>query len=425
MKITKNYNSNLPLVLYGAGVTARGIYKMFETEGVKAVCFADKDKSKHHKQMFDDIPIMTYPIEEILSHYPECQIFVTVFSVIRYDVFHYLTEIIGVERDRILNFEEYEKRPSCKNLDGLAWIADDIRWCCNKANYADAPYIKIGDSFENAFTQFHDLRAQTIDDLRNGIPSKYCSGCGYLQEKYCGKKVAISNLSFGTVPDNFSLCNFRCFYCIGDKQNWNYNQSPECSPINVLRTLEEKELVSPFFTMISFANGELTVLPYCDAFLEASKQYMMLILTNASVYNAKIAERLSSGLTRLNVSVDAGTRETFARIKGVDAWDKVSKNLARYGEANGEIALKYIFFPGINDDQQNIDGFLNLCRKTRSKKVRLSYDYRYLIPIDDCIFEKLANFIQYFYNHGFTVDCYEEGAFPKHILDKLKKVTLV
>lgn len=422
MKITENYIPGLPLVLYGAGVTAKGIYKMFETEGVYAVCFADKDKSKHHKQMFNDIPIMTYSIEETLKRYPECQIFVTVFSVIRYDVFHYLTEIVGLAQNRILNFEEYEKRPTCKNLDGLGRFANDIRWCCRKVNVANSPSIKIGTSLEDSFSHFCDLRMQTIEDLQNGIVSKYCSGCDYLEEMYCGKKVTITNLSFGTVLSNYSLCNFRCTYCISDSESWNYDPSPEYSPIRALKMLEDNELISPFYTRVAFANGELTILPYCDEFLEASKQYITQIYTNASVYNDKIAQRLTGGLTRLNVSIDAGTRDTFAQIKRVDAWGKVSNNLVRYGETKGDILLKYIYMPGINDDQRNIDGFLELCKNTGNTIVRLSYDFRYLVPIDDVVFSKLTDFIKLFNSNGFVVDVLEDGAFPKHILDRLKEV---
>jgi hypothetical protein len=407
-------------VLYGAGITARGIYKMFEKEGVKTVCFADKDKSKHNKQIFPDIPIFTYSIEEVLRKFPDCQIFVTVFSVIRYDIFYELTERLHLSKERIINFEEYEKRPTCKNLDGLGWFANDIRWCCRKVNTAYTPYIKIEDNLENAFQRFSDLKISTIKALASGQPVEYCNNCGYLESMYCGKKATITNLSFGTVTHNYSLCNFKCSYCVQESHKWNYDPNHESNPVKVLKMLESKELISPYYTRVAFANGEITVLPYCDEFLDYAKPYILQIYTNASVYNKRLAEMLGSGMTRINVSLDAGTRETFARIKRVDCFEKVSNNLILYGETKGDIILKYILFPNINDDKANLEGFMKLCQKVGNKIVRLSYDFRYMVAIDNVILGKLINFGRYFNDNGFIVDYYEDAAFPKHILDKLK-----
>jgi pyruvate-formate lyase-activating enzyme len=422
MVITKNYNPNLPLVLYGAGITAHGIYKMFEKEGVKAVCFADKDKNKHNKQIFPDIPIFTYSIEEVLRKFPDCQIFVTVFSVVRYDIFHELTEMLHLSKERIINFEEYEKRLTCKNLEGLGRFANDIRWCCYKANVAYTPYVKIEDNLGNAFQRFSDLKISTIKALASGQPVEYCNNCGYLENMYCGKKMTITNLSFGTAGHNYSLCNFKCSYCVEENHKWNYNPNPESDPVKVLKMLESKELISPYYTRVGFANGEITILPYCDEFLDSAKRYILQIYTNASVYNKKLADMLRNEMTRINVSVDAGTRETFARIKRVDCFEKVSNNLIRYGETKGDIILKYIFLPNINDDEANVEGFMKLCQKVGNKIVSLSYDFEYTVAIDNVILEKLINFGRYFNDNGFIINYFRDGAFPKHIFDRLKAV---
>ena len=70
----------------------------------------------------------------------------------------------------------------------------------------------------------------------------------------------------------------------------------------------------------------------------------------------------------MNVSIDAGTRETFHKIKGVDGFERVCENLQEYHKA-GCVTLKYIFLPGINDKKEDIDGFVDLCIELKCKIV--------------------------------------------------------
>jgi hypothetical protein len=68
------------------------------------------------------------------------------------------------------------------------------------------------------------------------------------------------------------------------------------------------------------------------------------------------------------VSLDAGTRETFAKIKGLDLFDKVCDNLVRYS-SKGPVRLKYIILPGLNDNEADIDGFVALCVRLKATAV--------------------------------------------------------
>ena len=57
----------------------------------------------------------------------------------------------------------------------------------------------------------------------------------------------------------------------------------------------------------------------------------VLFNSNAITLSARLGEALiGAGLDEVRVSLDASTRETYARIRGVDAFDKVIANLERF-----------------------------------------------------------------------------------------------
>lgn len=135
-------------------------------------------------------------------------------------------------------------------------------------------------------------------------------------------------------------------------------------------------------TIIGIGSGELLVHPMRDKILAAIENYPVYFYTNASVFNEKVAEILSKGRSKICVSMDAGTRETFAKIKGIDIFDKVCENLRRYSEY-GVVELKYIFLPGVNDNKTDIDGFLALCQMVKVKSVSISRNMQDMNALDE------------------------------------------
>jgi len=67
-------------------------------------------------------------------------------------------------------------------------------------------------------------------------------------------------------------------------------------------------------------------------------------LTNGLEYDDEIKQRMLNGTGILNVSIDAGTRETFYLVQGIDAFERVVDNLRKYStDKKGNLYLKYIF----------------------------------------------------------------------------------
>ena len=74
------------------------------------------------------------------------------------------------------------------------------------------------------------------------------------------------------------------------------------------------------------------------------------------------------------MSLDSGTRKTFAQIKGVDCFDKVKNNIRKYSK-NGRVVLKYIILPNVNDNIDDIKGFLSFAKEIGTDSIEIVRNY--------------------------------------------------
>jgi hypothetical protein len=133
------------------------------------------------------------------------------------------------------------------------------------------------------------------------------------------------------------------------------------SVLDTLRKLES--IFDPKTMCIGYAAAELTLSPYCNDILDfiSEHKWKTELATNASIYNPKISQLMKAGIMDLLVSIDAGTRETFKQVRGVDLFDKVVANLKRYAKESGKrIKLQYIIVEGVNDNKTDLDEFISL-----------------------------------------------------------------
>lgn len=146
--------------------------------------------------------------------------------------------------------------------------------------------------------------------------------------------------------------------------------------IKLLRCLEEKKLVANY-TLLGLAGGEITIHPKRDELLEAAQQYDVELLTNGFLYNEKVAQLVSRKNSLMGISIDAGTHETFKKVKGFDNFEQVLDNVRKYHDKGGNIAVKYIFVPE-NSGEEDIRGFVDFCSERKFRSVDLSADVYHL-----------------------------------------------
>jgi len=167
-----------------------------------------------------------------------------------------------------------------------------------------------------------------------------------------------------------NICNFKCIYCRAKK--FLENKTFNISLMDTIRKFEQFSGGDHRYIML--ASGEISISPDRDKILGIIERnhWNVHIFTNASVFSQKIADLIHLGSAMIQVSMDAGTAETFAKIKGVDCYGKVVSILQKYSniaQSASQIVLKYIILPGVNDNEADIDGFVELAGQLKADVV--------------------------------------------------------
>ena len=170
----------------------------------------------------------------------------------------------------------------------------------------------------------------------------------------------------------------------------------------------------------------------------AKKGMASSFLTNGSLINKDIAEEMMH-CRWVGISVDAGDRETFKRVHGVDMFDKVIKNLKLLVETKKrigskvEIAFKFLILPTNYESlfkacklakDIGVDDFharpVDLERKDFKSTIKLNYNMPRILNIfDDCHTLKTEDFHVYTVMHKFDPDFKVKHPFKKCVSSSL------
>ena len=131
-------------------------------------------------------------------------------------------------------------------------------------------------------------------------------------------------------------------------------------------------------------------------------------------YEKSIEKALKKDNIELTLSLDCSTREMYKKIKRIDAFDKVIKNMKKYVKAQAEkktaVRIKYIILPNVNDTKEEIDNWLVLCQNIGVKKVILDVETNWYQKNKMNIPIRIKELISYFKEralfYGFETDFY-------------------
>jgi pyruvate-formate lyase-activating enzyme len=394
---------NSTVILYGAGGHAQECIDRWLAEGLNPVCFVDADAQKHNKTL-GGLGIL--PLSAAIERYPDYVLRLTQ----TYENLPGVTEDLlrsGIPRCRIGYADPFEWRKGCGQMGrhiGLAY--DTFHICCHDTFYQR---VARTENIDSVVGEAKKYVAELIDDLRKGR-STSCDQCPALREGIWDKepklwRVGISS-DFDATP-----CDFKCVYCV-DGVRCSRAVDKSITPLEVIKKVHAA--IKDDAVILGLAAGEITVAPWGDAALDfiREKCWYTQLSTNASVYNEKIAALLRDGIIEVNVSLDAGTRETFARVKGRDCWNAVKDNAGKYAAARGKFHLKYIMLEGINDNKADMDGFLELCGKLKVGAI-LSANTLALKPLTRAMLDSYLYFAKRAVKKNISVTLLEEYLFPE------------
>ncbi|MCL2020135.1 MAG: radical SAM protein [Oscillospiraceae bacterium] len=146
---------------------------------------------------------------------------------------------------------------------------------------------------------------------------------------------------------------------------------------DVLEYAKNKNLISPE-ALWQISSGEITIHPFKERIFNLVRYKHVHFYTNCFIFDEEIAQILKSNpYAAINLSIDSGTSQTWKKIKGVDNFAVVTENLVKYFTSSsrpGQITLKYIILPGINDTADDFTFVVEIMKILKTGHLTLSRD---------------------------------------------------
>jgi len=202
--------------------------------------------------------------------------------------------------------------------------------------------------------------------------TNFCNGCKSLKKDFYRVDKKIRKLVIGY----YSPCQLSCTYCYA-------NALPEDKNNAVFRRIKLTALVEQLESLnliagdalIACAAGEITIAPYKKEVYTLGQKYRLYAATNAVIFDQELATIVARNSSTISVSPDAGTRETYKLIKGLDAFEEVWGNIEKYISNGVLVSVKYIFLPE-NSNDADVEGFIQKIVSVGVKHIILSSEYR-------------------------------------------------
>lgn len=275
------------------------------------------------------------------------------------------------------------KYKSCNLIQhGLCFFCNDLVSCCfspnDQINGGHPPTIIHNYNGEllskkGLFEKINEFNYI----FKQGNCPRECLNCYKIEEKDWEEKQYINSITI----THFSHCNADCIYCSNNlKKEERTNDVYEILP--VLRDLKKQGIIEKGVEL-HIGGGEFTIYKECDNLLEEfalSGFANVYIPTNAIKFSDKLDLAIKQGNAGIIVSIDAGTKQTYRKIKRVDVFEKVVENIKRYaskGTERNEVSLKYIIIPTINDNLKEFKNFLKIAKDVGVKNIIIDVDARY------------------------------------------------
>ena len=277
--------------------------------------------------------------------------------------------------------------------------------CCE--NVDNIPGIALFESVQQSMESLRRERAEIIAEsvrfsLLGGSDDerKFTNGCAkcanFLEGDYGNFDGLIHYINLSMYP---APCQSKCIYCdvhsgesgIFDKRlHANYYEKL----FDTLDYAQKNGLIAQNATW-QVSSGEIAIHPYKDRILDLVKGQAAIFYTNCFIFDEEVAANLAANQrSAINLSIDSGTVKTWHKVKGVDNFEVIMVNLVKYLNSSsrpGQITLKYIVLPGINDNVEDYLYVIEIMKILKVKHLTIARDTSVKYTLDARLSEKLIS----------------------------------
>lgn len=188
-------------------------------------------------------------------------------------------------------------------------------------------------------------------------------------------------------------CNHFCPKCLHGMSVFPHGKKYFMSFETLKKVLDEGEAKG--LQSVVFTGGEPTLHPQIIEFIKYAGQKKfpdISFITNGALLTEKVIDCiLENGVTRLNISLDAVTPETYKKVHGVDDYTRVLNNidhlLEKRNRIGNQLPLLSISFVLSEENAHELDKFIELWHKKADGGIKI-YPYKNVFSVVDDDFSK-------------------------------------
>lgn len=254
---------------------------------------------------------------------------------------------------------------SCEYIQhGFNADYEDIKMCCMNTHEGGGRQILIPNYYGEKidWDKFFAEKREMRELNKRGITLDRCKGCFFLKEREWDDEDYISFMVF----NHWTRCNCKCNYCFTSENFEEFAKRPNYPIFEQIKELADRKQLRPGGE-VGFGGGEPAILdefePLVNLLIDAGMDNIR-VHSSGVKFSPAIARGISEGILNVVISPDAGTAETYKKIKNVPLFDKVWENVRRYAQAEtkekGLARTKYIIVPGYNDTFEEFEKWFEL-----------------------------------------------------------------
>lgn len=262
--------------------------------------------------------------------------------------------------------------------------------CCEPIE--NLPKTAFASTAEETLRYFISERSLVIAESKRiaqfGGERRYTKGCAECANYQKGEWQSDGLIHYVNLSMYPSPCQCRCTYCNIYKNDQKI--SPEASSayeklFDLIEFAQTSGMIAPDARW-QVSPGEIAIHPYRKRIMDLVKGKPTTFYTNCFKFDEDIARNLNENpSSAINLSIDAGLPQTWKKVKGFDNFDTVIENLVNYYSNSarpGQITLKYIVLPGINDTLEDYMSLMEIMKLLKVPHLSISRDVHHKYAMD-------------------------------------------